>query len=143
VTFRIVDPSIRPGGGPLLWIGGRSFPWAQIFREDIEMPTVNHYTRRARLMFENGWTVSIIWGSCTYSSNHGHGLYDVEFTETPETVELAIATDRLVDLSSSPEHKHLEQYFQGDSVAGYLTADQVLAVIDDVMTWPSPPKVSL
>jgi hypothetical protein len=127
----------------VLVIGGRRFPWAQIFREDLPAPHT-FKTRRARLMFENGWTVSIIWGSCTYSSNHDHGLYhDDEFTETPTTVELGIATDRLVDLSSSPEHANLEQYFQGDSVAAYLTADQVLAIIDDVMTWPSPPRVSV
>ena len=49
--------------------------------------------RQFRVRFESKWSVSIIWGSMTYSDNHDHGFgrppYP-EFVETPQRVEVAI-----------------------------------------------------
>lgn len=58
-------------------------------------------TRVVRGTFENRWSLSVIWGSMTYSSNHDHpsGGYDYRagtrlpvepFMEEPELIEVAI-----------------------------------------------------
>jgi hypothetical protein len=74
--------------------------------------------------FENGWEVSIIWGSMTYSDNHDHGLGRgpiPEFIEQPETVEVAVL------------HKDREQV-QGGDVMSYCDADQVNFVCEQMST---------
>lgn len=49
--------------------------------------------RQFIVRFESKWSVSVIWGSMTYSDNHDHGFgyppYP-EFVETPERVEAAV-----------------------------------------------------
>lgn len=67
-----------------------------------------HVSRCVRMTFENGWHISIIWGSLTYSSNHDHPFgYDhmmkervePEFIEEPTTVEIAVLCpdDKIID----------------------------------------------
>ena len=116
VPFAVVDGT--------LCIGGRPIPWAQIFREDQLIPSSRSQPfliRRARIPFENGWAISVVWGSASYSSNHGHPIERVEFTETPATVEVAVV--RRDELVGDPQ--------------GYVSADKVLALIGQVATWPS------
>jgi hypothetical protein len=105
-AFAVTEPST-------LWVGGRPIRWAQITHEDLPPESPPFAIRRARIPFENGWAVSLAWGSCTYSSNHDHGIGDTELTETPH-----------------------DNIF-GDDVHAYLGPDQVLAIIDDVGAWPT------
>jgi len=76
------------------------------------------YERRGFIVrFESGWSVSVIWGSMTYSDNHDHGMGFMRndtppFIETPERVELGIL------------HKDREGV-QGGDVIGYCDEDDV------------------
>lgn len=77
-------------------MGDRQWP-ATFESNDTDVPGLQHFRRTALVMME-GQVVSVIWGSCTYSTNHDHGLYDdMPFTEEPTTVEVGLwdAEDRL------------------------------------------------
>lgn len=118
MTFRIID-----GVG---WIGDRSFPFAEVDKEDHEYE-YDHKVRRMRVPAENGWTMSIIWGSLTYSDNHDHPFGDFrggpgEWHEESQTAEIRVWRRDGRDA--------LE-----DQVAGYLTTDQVLGLLELMSTW--------
>lgn len=74
---------------------GRSWPADPSGTEihDLEAGYV-HRTRRCLVRFESGWSASIVWGSCTYSSNHDSDLPWLDgvapFTEEPATVEVGV-----------------------------------------------------
>ena len=75
--------------------------------------------------FESGWSVSIVWGSMTYSDNHDHGLGMgpiPEFIETPELVEVGVL------------HKDRERLQPDGDPMGYCDEDDVNFVIDVVST---------
>ncbi len=77
----------------LLTVGDRRFPARLLDEErDIALPTGGrHCNRRHRVMMENGYQLSIVWGSCSYSDNYDYGLRDsAEFVEEPERVEVAV-----------------------------------------------------
>ncbi len=82
-----------------------------------------HRVRQAKIGFEAGWTVSIVWGSCTYSTNHDSPFGDAPFTETPAVVELAV-----LDRAGS---------IVGDEPLSYVSADLALAVIDVMASLPT------
>lgn len=123
-TFRIID-----GVG---WIGDRRFPFAQVDVRDHDIysdGTFPYRERRMRVPAENGWTMSIVWGSGTYSDNHGHphGFLgfpkgDGEWHEESTTAEIRIW--------SRDDWDALE-----DQVAGYLTTDQVLGLLNLMSSW--------
>lgn len=72
----------------------------------------------------NGWAVSVLWGSCTYSSNYDIGG---PFVEAPAVVEVAVVN----------EAGALADFPDGATVAGYVGADEVAALVDAVEAWPS------
>jgi hypothetical protein len=47
-------------------------------------------TRQAIVGCENGWRLSVIWGTGTWSTNHGALWNGEEFQEEPLTVEVAV-----------------------------------------------------
>lgn len=117
-TFRMVD------GVP--WIGERSFPWAKSVRvEDVK--DADYHGRGCQIVFENGYTLSVQWGSGTYSTNHHSiGRRAVPFDEEPGSAEIAVwnASGEWFD-------------WGGDTVKGWNTPDDVLKVVEAVASWPS------
>lgn len=77
--------------------------------------------RQFIVRFESGWSVSVIWGSMTYSDNHDHGMPpgQREFNETPEQVELAIL------------HKDRDGVQGGGDAIGYCDQDDVNFILDE------------
>lgn len=86
----VSTPSVvRRNSERTLEVNGRDWPAVFEFN-DIDMPGVAHSIRRARVMFE-GAMVSVVWGSCTYSDNHDHGIMGQdELVEEPERVEVGV-----------------------------------------------------
>lgn len=122
MTFRIIDG--------IAWIGDRRFPFAGVDIDDRDYqtdPKLQMKIRRMRVPAENGWTMSIIWGSLTYSDNHDHPYGDFqggagEWHEESKTAEIRIF--------SRSDWDALEY-----QVAGYLTTDQVLRLLEIMSTW--------
>ena len=98
-------------------IGGRPIEHAEVHSEDFQL--ADHVLRRRQILcsFLNGWKVSIVFGTATYSSN---GQSAESFTETPTLVETAVI---------NPEGDLTQMPGQGDTVMGFQTADEVLALI--------------
>jgi hypothetical protein len=78
---------------------------------------------RARQMWidlHNGYGMSVVFGSCTYSTNHDHGLYpDLPFQEEVSQAEIAIMW---------PGHGLVDPFSDewGDSVLGYCDAETIV-----------------
>lgn len=121
-TFRIID-----GVG---WIGERAFPFAEVDKEDHEYE-YEYKVRRMRVPAENGWTMSIIWGSYTYSDNHDFpgfaGDGRAVWIEESQTAEIRIYG------------RHGRDALE-DQVAGYLPPDQVLGLLHTMSTWATDEK---
>lgn len=107
------------------WIGDRSFPWA----EEVQFKDHDDYHRRViHLRFENGWLLSVSFGSFCYGTNHDAGLTDTVFVEEPPLAECWGwwgRGDHYWDLN-------------GGEVLGYQTTDDVLRLIDEMQTWSTP-----
>jgi hypothetical protein len=73
--------------------------------------------RRVRVGFENGWQLSVVWGSGTYSSNRDHSFHRGEFVEEPTHVEVAI-------FNPAGEWA-IDEPFTLDAIGLAVTADQV------------------
>lgn len=56
--------------------------------EDTDNEFVTIFTRRARIGFESGSWLSVIWGSFTYSDNYDHAYTSRSFKHDPGTVEV-------------------------------------------------------
>lgn len=114
-TFRVDDRGV-------FWIGDRAVPWAKVEAADTGPPLTIHH-RGALIKFENGYTLSLIWGTIAYGTN-----YDTaSINEEPMLVEVGIL-----------HHEHgLIELPVYDNVAGYLTPADVLSIMDDVATWPT------
>lgn len=113
----------------VLWIadgdGHRHF-WCGYDASDIALPSGTRApfrVRRARLGFEAGWMVSIVWGSATWSTNRDTPFSDDPFTETPATVELAVL-DRAGTIIT-------------DDPLSYVSPELAVAVIDVVASLPT------
>lgn len=128
-------PNVPGGHGEVsddravLWIadgdGHRHF-WCGYEAADVTLPSGTRAPfriRRARLGFEPGWAVSIIWGSATWSTNRDTPFSDDPFTETPATVELAVL-DRAGSIIT-------------DDPLSHVSPDLALAVIDVVASLPT------
>lgn len=119
------------GDRAVLWVrdgdGLRHF-WCRYRTSDTSLPDDIYpepfRVRQALILFESGWSVSIIWGSASYSTNHDATMFARSaFTETPEVVEVAVM-DR-------------DGAMVGGDVLGYVGAEGALAIIAEVATWPS------
>lgn len=114
----------------VLWIadgaGHRHFPirWdTNDIAPRISGEPFTFRARHAQLAFEAGWTVSIVWGSSTWSTNRDHPFTDRPFVETPATVELAVLDrDGIVG--------------DGEPLS-YVRPELALAVIDVVSSMPT------
>jgi hypothetical protein len=119
------DPSWR-----FLEVGDRRWPIASFDNRDSGSGDFVHYVRRARLLFENGWMLSIVWGSCTYSTNYDAGAgTSGPFTGEPSTVELAAWNDRL--------DTGMVTWPGGDTVEGYVPVSDLPEIIDTIGRLPS------
>lgn len=127
-TFRY-DPHAN-----LLWAGERPFPALVRSWDDLDYAldyaTVTHHTRQVIVPCENGWQVSVVWGSASYGTNYQAGLPGgPEFTDSPTTVECAVigpGRDGLTPIGD-------------DTVAGWCTPEDVAHLIAQVATFPSDP----
>ena len=80
----------------------RALPVTKYVSSEYPMPAgptmfdgMVQHTRQAIVNFENRWSLSIIWGDMTYSSNHDcmfplPGRERTEFTDEPDLVEVGI-----------------------------------------------------
>lgn len=121
-------PAVEVPDGRTLVVAGRAIGWAQLRRGDL--PRVRGHVfhiRQAVVPFENGWQVSVVWGTATYSDNHDSVGAPEPFTETPARVEVAVM---------SPDGGMVD-FPGGDSVCGYVPGHVVLDLIDTVGRWPS------
>lgn len=121
MSVRIID------GVP--WVGDRSFPWAEgvDHADHVLGDGATWNERRFRLRFENGWLLSVVFGCGTYSDNHHSDRRGLNFRDDVETVELAawLADGEMVE------------WDEGDTVRGWVKADELLRLIDDMKDWPS------
>jgi len=130
----VSDDTIHPEGHNVLVVGDRRWP-AEIYIE-----TVDHgdligvdsnarwfHRRMARVLFESGWGVSVLWGSGSYSSNHHRWTETIN--ETPTRVECGVLG--------------MGGGLTDGRVAGYLPAGYVNALLDAVSKWPSRGAISL
>lgn len=120
----------------IFWIGDKPYPWAEIDHVDRESLNMPWRERRARLRFENGYTLSIVWGDGTYSSNHdaayGERHPDIGFSEEPFTEEA-----RTAELGVWMPEGELMQWPMGDTVAGYVPAWVIARLVEEMKDWPS------
>lgn len=120
-TFRIIDH--------VPWIGERSFPWRESIRvEDVQGAGYDWRSRGFYLTFENGYTLSVQWGMGTYCVNHDAGFARSADSFRQESPDAEIA---LWNLEGT--------WFDwgGNTVKGWCSVDDVLAVIKAVATWPT------
>lgn len=98
------------------------------------------------MTFKNGWTISVQWGAGNYSGNYNLSImeYCNGKKKLPKsfTAEIAIF-DRQGSFHIPNKNEVLKisqtknkDEFSGDSVAGYLTADQILVWINYVSSRP-------
>lgn len=78
-----------------LQVGDRDVWWGTSNIGDYQGDGYEWKTRQFVVRFESKWSVSIIWGYATYSSNHdwspwGEPMTGQEFSETPTLVEAAV-----------------------------------------------------
>lgn len=119
----------------LLVVAGRRYPWAQVSSNDANPGDVEFHERRARVLFENRWGLSIIWSTGSYSANHGtwHG----GFVEESPTAELAAYFH-----SPAGGEDMVDVWAGDDSVEGYIGARHVRDIVIPVMmAWPSDPAL--
>jgi hypothetical protein len=114
----------REGAVWWLHVGDRRWPCSEHFSEDVIIPTTaaNLYrVRRARVMVESGWELSVAWGTGTYSSNRDRPESDGyrPFTETPTHVDVAVLWDGRWEPCSM------------------VTASELNDMIVQMATWPS------
>jgi hypothetical protein len=117
-TIRIED------GVP--WIGDRPMRHAI----DVDVTDVSGvHIRRFRLPCENGWELSVIFGSGTYSTNRNAfgvpGLGDEPFREEADTVEVAVF---------DPQGEMRE--IDGDTIVGWVSPEFVLSLYERVGAFP-------
>lgn len=122
-----VDPE-----GHGIWFGDRHVPWAQVKAYDspIGIPLGTHVpysVRQARIPFENGLALSVIWGSGTYSDNHEHGIRETPFTETP----------RMVEVAALDQDNELIRLSDDELVAGYVDVGDLVDIVDFIGALPS------
>lgn len=124
---------IHAVGDRLLVVGDLSWP-AEIESETIDHGTVlgtdsKHrwfHIRRARVWFESGWGVSIVWGSGNYGTNYD--TWSERINEEPTSVEVGVIS---------------EDGLLGGRVAGYMSAADVNELLAEVSRWPSKGAIPL
>jgi hypothetical protein len=125
VSAELAVPVVAIESDNTVVIGGRRFP-AEVDNYDMAGSGYDFRERRARIKFENGWTLSIVWGTGSYSTNRGCGIRsDQEFVEEATSVEIA----------AWPIEGGMIEWPEGDTVRGWQSVDDVLRLIIDMQTW--------
>ena len=109
------------------WIGERSFPDAiDCWESRRDVPRYK-FRSRGFYLIVNGWTLSIQWGSGTYSENHDM-FGNAPFVDEPHAVEVwGWGGDRS------------DTWPLGDEgPLGYQSVADVLALIEQAKSWPLP-----
>ena len=108
-TFKIVD-----GVG---LIGGRPVEHGEVFSEDYSLGLGMGISHRRQILcsFANGWKLSVIFGTHTYSSNRDWS--------TPE--ERPALTAEIAVIHPTAGLTELFGFDWSDTVKGYLTTDEV------------------
>lgn len=136
--------SVRIEDG-LPWIGDRSFPWASKV-ESLDAPmSLGASTFRVRLFhltFENGWTLSVSFGSGSYTENHSRWTNGGPFHEEVDTVEIALWDKDNIWATWSDRG--------GDEVRSSTTEAELLHIIEIASQFPfsglataNPPMVAI
>lgn len=112
-----------------LEIDNRRWPIASFDNKTHDFEHFCWRERRIRLIFENGWLLSIVWGSGTYSSNHLNNTYNIPFIEEPTVVELAAWNERLKG--------GMVTWPDGDTVEGYVPVEALPEIIDCISSMSS------
>jgi hypothetical protein len=95
-------------------------------------PSFRMWDRRVTIPCENGWSLSVIWGDATYSSNYTHPFIErQEFIEEPTTVEVGVLASRVTHTTLVGESTLL-----GDPLA-YVTVEEFNQVATVVSSFPS------
>jgi hypothetical protein len=108
--------------GTVWWlhVGDHRYPCELVEKREVLLPDAEpFYRRRAVVMLESGWRVSVIWGSGTYSTNHTHPFGDVRFDERPHFVEVGVPWDGPWEPCS------------------YVDEDELNDMITQMAMWPS------
>ena len=109
-------------------VAGKPYPWAQAQRDGTDLADLVYRRRGFHLMFENGWSLSVQWGSGNYCINHDSWHPDDTFFEESPDAEIgALFRGNLVEL------------WGDDNVRGWVPAAEVRTLIDAMGDWPSDP----
>jgi hypothetical protein len=88
--------------------------------------------RGFHLCFENGWTLSIVWGTGTYSPNKNGPLPRDGFPGVqrgkPER-----------EIAAWPDGEGLIEWADGDTVQGYVSVTELQTLIEQMQRWDSHP----
>jgi hypothetical protein len=130
------DPEAR-----LLTVGDRRFP-AQVADEHWDRGAemdgrVIFRSRRVRIPMENGYQLSIVWGSGSYSDNYDWP-HSGEWVEEPERVECAVFAPAPTD--------GVMVDVDGDCVVGWATVEHVqrlILLVSALSTSRVPERLSL
>ena len=74
------------------------------------------------MTFDNGWTASVQWGAGNYSDNHDASFEDERTERNTQSTTAEVA--------AWPRDGGLVKLGSGDTVAGYLKANQVLEFLN-------------
>lgn len=92
-----------------------------------------HRDRRCIVRFESGWSVSIVWGSHSYSSNYEHMYADEPFAEQPRLVECGV-----LDHTGELRMRHRSDgEMEWHDVESYVDDDALAALLDEVAALPT------
>lgn len=111
--------------------------WPALIREE-DLPVVDHEyrARNAHVIFENGWLLSIGWGSNHYGSNY---LCDwaTEWTEEPSQVEVAAWNQRMQQERPHGITEGWVVWPEGDTVQPWLDVALLPDLLDLIADLPS------
>lgn len=94
-------------------------------QEEYKRAFIAHKPNGFRLNFPNGNSLSTVWGVGTYSDNH-----DADFSRYDERFKEGSMTCEIMPDCSEKCKKKISKVCDLDSVAGYLTFEQWLKVVN-------------
>jgi hypothetical protein len=122
--------------GDKAFIDDIELPYAHVNSYEHDVPEMAHSIfnpmrfRQVLVEFPNGWALSIVYGSGTYSSNSWRfnigAAAEAPFTETPDQVEVM------------GWHRSDSPYGQLGDPVGYLAVGRVAGLIANMAKWGPP-----
>lgn len=108
-------------------VAGRVF--ANIKSRAFDEPA-DFRSRGFHLYLENRWIISVQWGDGAYGTNYNRTYNDppTSFQEEVTTAEVAVFQENSDEMAT---------FADGDTVQGWITAEQLLVFIDEVAAWSS------